>query len=582
MTRLAIINPDKCQPKKCKQECKHSCPIVTMGKLCIEVNINDPIAKIAENLCIGCNACVKKCPFKAIDIINLNISENIINDQVHRYGNNGFKLFRLPQPRKGTILGLIGSNGLGKSTILKILGGKIIPELDGKIIEKNEVIKHYRGSDLQSFFENVYNNYYNIIIKPQYVDNIPKVVKGTINKHIKNKSLITKLNLDHIIDRNINLLSGGELQRFTIAVALDKLDNNEKKSIIMFDEPTSYLDIKQRINMAMVIKEYTKDDNYTIVVEHDLSILDYLSDYISLCSGKPSVYGIVSKPYNVRDGINMWLDGFDTTDNLKFRDYPIDFKVFKDIILDDKRNEYSYNKFEIKKDNFTLNSEAGTYSESEIIILLGENGLGKTTFIKYFLKQTKMIVSYKPQKISPPDNFEGTVYDFLYQRVKDKINDYSFINDILKPLNIIELYEQKVKILSGGELQRVAIALCLSKNANIYFIDEPSSYLDTEMRMISAKIIKKFIYQNKKTAFIVEHDFMMATYLADKTIIFNGTPGYNGMASQPLQNNVGINEFLKILNITYRNDYNNGRPRINKLNSAKDIEQKNNGNYYIQ
>lgn len=127
LTRIAIVNNDKCKPKRCRQECKKGCPVVRMGKLCIEVTPNDKLAKISEELCIGCGICVKKCPFEAISIINL--PSNLDKDTTHRYGQNSFKLHRLPIPRPGEVLGLVGTNGIGKSTALKILAGKLKPNL---------------------------------------------------------------------------------------------------------------------------------------------------------------------------------------------------------------------------------------------------------------------------------------------------------------------------------------------------------------------------------------------------------------------------------------------------------------------
>ena len=83
LTRIAIVNNDRCKPKRCRQECKKSCPVVRMGKLCIEVMPNDKIATISEDLCIGCGICVKKCPFEAITIINL--PSNLEKETTHRY-----------------------------------------------------------------------------------------------------------------------------------------------------------------------------------------------------------------------------------------------------------------------------------------------------------------------------------------------------------------------------------------------------------------------------------------------------------------------------------------------------------------
>ena len=149
LTRVAIVNADRCKPKKCRQECKKSCPVVKIGKLCIEVKSTDKVAFLSETLCIGCGICVKKCPFEAIQIINL--PKNLDKETTHRYGPNTFKLHRLPTPRAGLVLGLVGTNGIGKSTALKILAGKLKPNLgkfdappDWQVRRRPHTCKHIR------------------------------------------------------------------------------------------------------------------------------------------------------------------------------------------------------------------------------------------------------------------------------------------------------------------------------------------------------------------------------------------------------------------------------------------------------
>ena len=128
--------------------------MVRTGKLCIEVAPESKIAFISERLCIGCGICVKKCPFSAINIINL--PTNLESQVTHRYSANSFKLHRLPMPRPGQVLGLVGTNGIGKSTALKILSGKLKPNL-GRYDDPpdwEEVLKYFRGSELQSQQQN--------------------------------------------------------------------------------------------------------------------------------------------------------------------------------------------------------------------------------------------------------------------------------------------------------------------------------------------------------------------------------------------------------------------------------------------
>lgn len=585
-TRIAIINPDKCKPNKCSMECKKSCPVVKLGKLCIEVNKTSKIAALSEYLCIGCGACQKACPFDAIKIIN--IPTNLEKDTVHRYGVNAFKLHRLPMPRQNDILGLVGSNGIGKSTALKILSGKDKMNLGNfsNPPEWQDIINNFKGSELQNYFTKLAQGKLKTVIKPQYVDNIRQVLKGQVKDIIKttDQKLITGLDLECIMDKNVADLSGGELQRIAIAVVCAK-----EADVYMFDEITSYLDVKQRLNAAKVIRDMKHPDKYIIVVEHDLSILDYLSDYICCLYGQSGCYGVVTYPFSVREGINIFLDGFIPTENMRFRDHNLNFKFGieeenEEII---RSSNYKYPQMSKKMDGFELTVDAGDFNDTEITVMLGENGIGKTTFIRMIAGLIEsdsedfiqMNISYKPQMIAP--KFTGTVKQLIDQKIRDMYYQPLFISEVVKPLKIEELHDFYVQNLSGGELQRVAILLCLGKPADLYLLDEPSAYLDSEQRIIVSKIIKKFIINSKKTAFIVEHDFIMATYLADRVIVFDGERSKYGHAHSPMSLIDGMNMFLKKLDITFRRDQDNFRPRINKLDSVKDAEQKKIGNYMM-
>ncbi|KAL4716243.1 hypothetical protein ACJJTC_004737 [Scirpophaga incertulas] len=593
LTRIAIVNADRCKPKRCRQECKKSCPVVRMGKLCIEVTPNDKIATISEELCIGCGICVKKCPFDAITIIN--IPSNLEKHTTHRYSKNSFKLHRLPIPRPGEVLGLVGQNGIGKSTALKILAGKQKPNL-GRYADPpdwQEILSHFRGSELQNYFTKILEDDLKALIKPQYVDQIPKAVKGTVGQllnkkdEMKNQAEICEmLDLKHIKDREIAALSGGELQRFACAMVC--IQNGD---IFMFDEPSSYLDVKQRLNAARTIRSLIHPDKFVIVVEHDLSVLDYLSDFICCLYGVPGAYGVVTMPFSVREGINIFLDGFVPTENMRFRTESLVFKVAESATEEEikRMNHCQYPAMSKKMGDFSLFVRPGEFSDSEILVLLGENGTGKTTFIRMLAgnlepdegsgQLPQLHISYKPQKISPKS--QGLVRSLLHDKIRDAYVHPQFITDVMKPMKIEEIMDQEVQNLSGGELQRVALVLCLGKPADVYLIDEPSAYLDSEQRLVAAKVIKRFILHAKKTGFVVEHDFIMATYLADRVIVFEGTPSANATAHAPQSLLNGMNRFLELLGITFRRDPNNFRPRINKHSSVKDIEQKRAGQYFF-
>jgi len=168
----------------------------------------------------------------------------------------------------------------------------------------------------------------------------------------------------------------------------------------------------------------------------------------------------------------------------------------------------------------------------------------------------------------------------LHEKLTHTWQHPQFMTDVVKPLQIEDLLDQQVQTLSGGELQRVAIILALGKPADIYLIDEPSAYLDSEQRIVAAKVIKRFILNSKKTAFVVEHDFIMATYLADRVVVYEGEPSIDCIALTPQNLLSGMNRFLELLDISFRRDPTNYRPRINKFNSVKDKEQKLAGNYF--
>eukprot|EP00624_Nannochloropsis_granulata_P003667 evm.model.NODE_28528_length_50078_cov_28.909842.10 len=185
-----------------------------------------------------------------------------------------------------------------------------------------------RGSELQNYFARILENNLKALVKPQYVDHIPKAVKGKVGELIRTKDqreraehILAEMELNHLLERSVDALSGGELQRFTIGIVCV-----QQADVYMFDEPSSYLDVKQRLRAALTIRSLVATgqggsaQTYVLVVEHDLAVLDYLSDFICCLYGTPSAYGVVTMPFSVREGINIFLAGFVPTENLRFRD----------------------------------------------------------------------------------------------------------------------------------------------------------------------------------------------------------------------------------------------------------------------
>jgi ATP-binding cassette subfamily E protein 1 len=554
------------------------------------IRFEDDRPVIVESLCSGCGICVKKCPFNAISIVNL--PDELETQCSHRFGPNAFKLYRLPTPSPGIVLGLLGKNGIGKTTTLKVLSGEVKPNLGNyeNPPSWSEIIKYFRGSTLQDYFQKMSEGKLRVVHKLQYVDKIPKVVSGKVGELLEKvderkvlDSVAGQLELEKLWNRPLEALSGGELQRVAVAAAICR-----EADVYLFDEPSSYLDVKQRLEVAKAIRSLKKDGKTVVVAEHDLAIIDYLSDQICIFYGEAGVYGIVSHVHGVRTGINIYLQGFIPDENVRFRKEAIIFHEKPPTVsLGTGEELLKWGKLEKTYEGFKLVAEPGEIRRGEIVGILGPNGIGKTTFVKILAgiektddgKEFKELkVSYKPQYISA--EYEGTVQELLMSIAKEDFTSGWYKAEILHPLGLNQILERNVAELSGGELQKTAIAACLSRKAELYLLDEPSAYLDVEERLNMARTIRRVIEARNVTAFVVEHDVVAQDFIADRLMIFTGEPGIKGTANPPTSLRDGMNMFLKEMNVTFRRDPATKRPRVNKEGSKLDNFQKEIGEYY--
>ena len=588
MTRISILDKDRCQPKKCDYLCINYCPGVRMDEDTIVIDEDTKKPLISEQLCEGCGICTNRCPFDAISIINL---PEAVGEPIHRFGQNQFELFGLPSLEEGTVLGLLGPNGIGKSTIMNILSGNLIPNFgDFENPQENweKVIEYYKGSALQSYFSKLSNGEIKAILKPQMVDQLPKVVKGkvknlleNVNERDKLEYVCQELQLENVLEREMENLSGGELQRVAIAATVLR-----EGDFYYFDEPTSWLDVSQRLNAVKVIRSLAEEGKSVLVIEHDLATLDALSDNVHILYGTPGGYGVVSGRKGVRIGINAYINGFLTEENVRIRKNPIEFTIRPPTPEDEGDAIASYSDISKDYDGFKLSADAGDIFYDEIVTAFGSNGIGKTTFAKMLAGVEKpttgevdeeATIAYKPQYLV--SDFEGSVSDFLYMNAPS-YGSKIFESEIMTPFALEDMLEKQVSKLSGGELQRLAIAATLSKDAEIYLFDEPTAFLDVEQRLVAAKVIRKMIESRNAASLIVDHDIVFIDYISDRAMVFNGTPGLEGHASKPTDLRTSMNEFLGNLNITFRRDKETKRPRVNKLDSYLDREQKEKGEYY--
>ena len=589
MARIAILLADRCHPKECQWECQAYCPPVRMGQECI---VEGPLGKpiISETLCIGCGICVHKCPFDAIKI--LNTPEADPNEIVHRYGYNGFRMYRLPIPPPTGITGLLGPNGTGKSTALRLLAGTLVPNLGDFASPPDwaKVLEHYRGTALRAHFERVARGTLRSVLKPQYVDSIAEEA-ATAREYVaasggRAEPVLEAVGLAGRADRPLAELSGGELQLASIARTLAT-----DADLYLIDEPSSYLDIVHRLEVARILRRLGETKS-VVVVEHDLALLDYLADQAHLIYGEPAAFGVISHPIPMRSAINTYLTGYLKDENVRFRPEPVRFVAHPPKPAARTAALVAFPELEKEFPAFRLSVGAGTLAKGQTVGIVGPNATGKTTFVRMLAgvetpsrgtPPPGVTVSYKPQYLKA--NQPASLRERAAALADDPTFDAKqFERELVPGLHLDEILDVALPDLSGGELQRAAVALALGRVATLYLLDEPSAYLDADERMSMARLVRRQVERQAVSALVVDHDVYFLDLACDELMVFrpDAPDGSAGRGDGPFAMREGMNRLLENVGVTFRRDAETLRPRINREGSALDREQKARQEFYYE
>ncbi len=618
MKKVYLVDYDRCNHRFCGWVCIKKCPI-TLSNAQLKTHQkkkNAPIwfqkstqkIRIKSEDCLKCGVCVNVCPTNAIYVKNI-LEEPDDLSPTHKYPDSneriGFRLYNLPTLVSGKVSGLCGPNGIGKSTVLEIIAGRLKPNF-GESLKKQEdlswnyIAENVRESEMRNHFKSIARNDRKIAYKHQVLKILfEKYEKETVQAILEKENdvsekfynkILRSLDIDVIANRNLDQCSGGELQRFAIALILIK-----EADIYIIDEPCTFLDVQKRLKLARLLRRRAQgfDEQRpcpVLIVEHDLAILDYVSDLVQLFYGEPHKFGIISKPMTTKKGINAYLDGYLATENIEFREKQYGFRhsttgrTWSDALV-----FVEYGNITKTYTSFKLNVNPGRIYASQILGIVGENGCGKSTFAKILagllqpdpgadFNQIQATVSYKPQYITRDS--EHLVKDFIVEYSQNYNFSEGMYLVLYRPLGVDKLFKRAIANLSGGELQRVFIAACLAKKADLYILDEPSAYLDVEERIKIGQIIRTITKKANAVAICIEHDIQIADALVDQLLLFKGKPGIHGETIGPLNKREGMNLFLKTIDVSFRRDTKTGRARLNKKGSHKDKIQRASGEFW--
>ncbi|MBI5225339.1 ATP-binding cassette domain-containing protein [Candidatus Micrarchaeota archaeon] len=567
MSRIAIVDRNLCNPVRCNLECMRACPSNRLRKECTflvdkktgekhidfkyeytkEVKSNS-VAFIEPTLSQGCNICAKACPFHAIDIVNLPEAKE--EERVFSYGKNAFSLYKLAIPKTG-IVAIVGENGCGKSTNLKLIAGKLAPQ-------------KFPTKEIKQYFEK--SNEKDLVYKPQEISALgEKRTVGQILSGIDEGNRLSELkavfDLDKIYDREMEKLSGGELQKVVVVAALLK-----ERETYFLDEPFSFLDYIYRIRLINYLLEKFSNRK-VLIVDHDISLLSYLCKQSYLLFGEPSAYGIVSQVYATDRAINMFMEGHIGPENMRFREEAIAYRHYVSETHKNKLLEIP--KLKAERGEFKIENDLQIpIFEGEIVGIAGKNGIGKSTFCREIFDRQGEGAAFKEQILNRENSLAGK----YFQR-----NDL-FSDNYIKAMKMAKLEFYDIRKLSGGELQKLEIFKTLNQQKPLYVLDEPTNMLDVRARIMLSKMMRERA-ENNCAIIVVDHDLEFLYNSVDRLLVMNGESGKSGHVEGIYEKEEGVSRLLSDFDLSYRRDNESKRLKLNKAGSKKDAIARETGKF---
>ena len=425
---------------------------------------------------------------------------------------------------KGEIILLCGKSGSGKTTVTKLVNGLIPHFLEGSLSgyiyingKNTSQMKIYEISEqVGSVFQNPKTQFFNLDSDSELIFGLEN--KGEPPEEIKKRvsKAVYDLGIEKLLNRNVFKMSGGEKQ--LLAIASVYAMNPE---IYVFDEPSANIDENGIEKIREVFIKLKTQGKTIIISEHRLYYLtDLLDRAIYLQEGEIKYIFSNSELISLNDELRrkMGLRTFVKMNNEDFIS-PVEYSDTDDFTVSNLK--YGYSKKSVLK---SVNISAG---KGDIIAVTGENGQGKTTLMKILcglLKEQEGSIKYKGKLFKYKSRRKlcyMVMQDVIHQLFSESVIEEFELSDsktkkeeveeILTKLELIKFKDKYPLCLSGGQMQRLAVAVGILMNREIIIFDEPTSGLDYLNMLEISEIIKKF--SKGKIVFIVTHD----TELIDNT-----------------------------------------------------------------